>query len=106
MQAVVKIGSSQYLVQPGQELLIDHQEKTKGNSLFDQVLLVVDEGKIQVGQPYVPGFKITAQVLGESKGKKIRVATYKAKSRYRKVKGFRPQYTRIKIEKISRETKS
>jgi large subunit ribosomal protein L21 len=100
MFAVVKIGSSQYLVKPDQEILIDYQKEARDKLVFDQVLLVADEDKVLVGQPLVSGARVEARVLAHPKGTKIRIATFKAKSRYRKVKGFRPHYTKIKISDI------
>lgn len=81
MQAIVKIGSSQYIVEPGQEILADRGK-------IDAVL-------------FPDGAKVTVKDLGKIKGKKIRVAKFKAKSRYRKVRGFKPVYHKIKIEKIT-----
>lgn len=101
MQAVVKIGSSQYLVTPGQEILVSHQAGSPDTLSFSEVLLVIDGDKVQVGQPTVPGVNIKAKVLGEVKGEKVRVSTFKAKSRFRKTIGFRPLYTKIKIDAIS-----
>lgn len=66
------------------------------------VLLVADEGKTQVGKPTVAGAKVQVKVLvQEEKGEKIDILKYKSKSRYRKHTGFRPQYTRLLIEKIT-----
>lgn len=100
--AVVKIGGTQYKISKGEEIVVDklpYEEKKKVE--FPEVLLWVDEKKVKIGTPYVKGAKIKATVLEQFKGEKIRVATYKAKSRYRRVKGFRPQLTRIRIEKIT-----
>lgn len=94
MQALVKIGTSQYLVQPGQELLVDCPQ-------VDAVLLVCDAGKVYVGQPVVKGASVILKDLGEIKGEKIRTAKFKAKSRYRKVRGFRPTYHRVEVVKVS-----
>jgi len=64
-------------------------------------LLLVDGEKANIGQPLIKNAQVKAKILDQFKGKKIRVATYKAKSRYRRVKGSRPQLTKIKIEKIT-----
>ena len=88
------------MVSPGQELLIDYQISKTPKLSFDQVFLIVDNDQIVVGQPTVPKAIIEAEVVGQIKGKKIRVANFKAKSRFRKVRGFRPKYTKIKISKI------
>jgi len=100
MFAVVKIGSSQHIVSPGQELLIDYYTGKTSKLSFDQIFLIVDKDQIMVGQPTVGKAIIEAEVVEQVKGKKIRVATFKAKSRFRKVRGFRPKYTKIRISKI------
>jgi len=100
--AVVKIGGHQYKVTEGEEIEVPKIEGEKGTALnLEKVLLVADGEKVKVGQPKVKGAKIEAEIIGQVKGEKIRVATYKAKTGYRRVKGFRPLLTRIKIKKIS-----
>lgn len=106
--AVVKIGSSQYKVAEGEEILVDRLIAEKDQTVkFEQVLLVADNGRIKVGQPLVAGVAVSARVVDQVKGKKIRVATYKAKSRYRRVIGHRQHLTQIRIESIGgkKETK-
>ncbi|MBI4028924.1 MAG: 50S ribosomal protein L21 [Candidatus Blackburnbacteria bacterium] len=99
--AVFQKGSHQYQVSEGDELLLDKLFVEAGEAIeFDKVALVASDGKVTLGTPFVTGAKIEAQVLGGEKGEKIRVAKYKAKSRYRKVNGFRAQLTRVKVEKI------
>lgn len=99
--AVVKIGGSQYKVAEGDEIAVDKIDGEKGKSLtLEEVLLFVDEKRVTIGQPLVKNAKIKAEIVDQFKGKKIRVATYKAKSRYRRVKGFRSLLTRVKILSI------
>jgi large subunit ribosomal protein L21 len=100
MQAVVKIGTSQYLLEPGQEILVDHISRPEKTLVFTEVMLLVDGTNVQVGRPFVENASVTATPLNDFKGEKIRVAKFKAKSRYRKAVGFRPIYTRIKIDRI------
>lgn len=100
--AVVEISGNQYKVAEGEELEVDKIEGEKGKKLtFDKVLLVVNEKKRRIGSPLVKGAKVRAEILEQFKGKKIRVATYKAKSRYRRVIGHRSLLTKIKIKKIT-----
>ena len=93
MQAVVKIGSSQYLVAPGDKLLVDKPE-------IESVLLIVDDDQVVVGQPDVAGAKVVIEDLGEVKGDKIRVYKFTAKSRYRKSRGFRASLHQILIKDV------
>lgn len=99
--AVVKIGGSQYRVAEGEEIEVEKIEGEKGKKLtFEEVLLFVDGERVKIGRPFVKGMKVKAEILDQFKGKKIRVATYKAKSRYRRVKGHRKRLTKLKIEKL------
>lgn len=100
MQAVVRIGATQYLVEPGQEVMVDHMPKVEKNLVLDQVLMVIDGADVQVGQPYVTGVTVKATYLNDKKGEKIRVAKFKAKSRYRKAVGSRSINTLLKIDSI------
>lgn len=96
--SVIKYQGHQYKVVEGQELLID--------KLLDksepEVLLFVDKGKTKIGKPVLKDVKVKVKVLSElEKGEKIDIYKFKAKSRYRRHTGFRPQYTKLLIEKIS-----
>jgi len=96
--AVVRIKGHQYKVSDGQEFLID---RVDGEKIESEVLLLVDDKRVKLGKPVVKDAKIKLRILGEEKGKKIEVIKYKAKSRYRRKRGFRPFFTRLLVEKIS-----
>jgi large subunit ribosomal protein L21 len=100
--AVFKFQGHQFKVKKGDEVDLDKLGLEEGKKIkFADVLLLVDDEKVAIGQPVLPGVVVEAKVLANFKGKKIRVATFKAKSRYRRVKGFRAQLTKVKIEKIT-----
>ncbi len=96
--AVVQAAGKQYLVKENEELVVDKIHAEVNNAVeLDVLALLDDEGKIvELGKPTLKS-KIKAQIVEQGKGEKIRVARFKAKVRYRKVKGFRPQLTKIKI---------
>jgi large subunit ribosomal protein L21 len=97
--AVVSINGNQYKVSEGEEILVD---KLASDKFTPDVLLLVDDDKVKVGKPKVRGANVKFKVLNDSeKGKKVRILKYKAKSRYRRKMGFRPQYTRLLVEKIT-----
>lgn len=99
--AVVKIGGSQYKVKEGQVLEVSKLEKKPEESFeINEVFLVADGDRIQIGQPTVSSVKVVAKALGQFKGEKIRVARFKSKVRYRKVRGFRAILTKIQITQI------
>lgn len=100
--AVVKTGGKQYLVKEGTMLTVDQLEVGKeGKKIELETLLKFDEeGKaFKLGQPVLKE-KVTAEVIDNVKGDKIRIAKFKAKSRYRKVRGFRARLTKLKIIKV------
>jgi len=101
--AVVKIAGSQYLVEEGEEVWVNKLDGKEGEKVeFPEVMLLVDEKKVQIGQPILNKIKIVGKILRHFKGEKVRVAKFKAKTGYRRVKGFRPDITSLKIEKILR----
>lgn len=100
--AIVQTGGKQYPVCPNQILEIEKIEGKKGDSLaLDKVLLLVIGEKVKIGKPFLKNTKVKAKILEQFKDKKIRVAKFKAKSRYRRVKGHRQQKTRIEVIDIS-----
>lgn len=100
--AVVKLAGKQYVVSPGQKLEVEGRIADGLNELaVDQVLLTSIAGEIKVGTPLVSGMTLKAKVMQTAKGEKIRVAKFKAKSRYRRVNGFRPYVTILEFPDFS-----
>ena len=99
MFAVVEIGGKQYKAIEGKEILVD--KLTDPKKFEVEVLLLVDGEKVQVGKPVIKDAKVITKVVTEiEKGEKIEIYKFKAKSRYKRHTGFRPQYTRLLVEKI------
>ncbi|MCA9372864.1 50S ribosomal protein L21 [Candidatus Woesebacteria bacterium] len=102
--AVIQLQGKQFLVEPGTILEVDRLENSDAKEIkITDVLLAVTDKNVTVGAPLVPKAVVTAEVIEDLKGKKIRVATYKSKSRYRRVKGHRQLLTKLKV--VSVETK-
>jgi large subunit ribosomal protein L21 len=104
MFAIVQFGSTQYTVREKDEILVDKMGLEEGkNVMADKVLLYSDdEGKkVEIGTPYLENVKVETRVLGEERGEKIRVFKMKPKKRYKKTQGYRSDFTRLKILKIS-----
>ncbi len=99
--AIFDNGGKQYKAVPGDTVDIDRMQAEEGAKVnFDQVLLVSDDGNVQVGTPTVKGAKIQGVVEEHFKAKKIIVFKYIPRKRYRRTKGHRQQYTRVRIDKI------
>lgn len=97
--AVIAISGSQYKVEENQVITVDKLDPSIKST--SDVLLIVDEDKAKVGNPTVKGASVDFESVRDYQGEKLRVSTFKAKSRYRKTKGFRAQLTDIKITKIN-----
>lgn len=105
--AVIASGNKQYKVAEGDIIEVQRlPQKAENSYIFTDVLLFVDDKEKLIGTPLLSQITVSAAILENKKGKKIRVAKFKAKSRYRRVMGFRPALTRLKIETISVTGKS
>ncbi|HWS48783.1 MAG TPA: 50S ribosomal protein L21 [Candidatus Methanoperedens sp.] len=97
--AVIAISGTQYKVEENQTITVDKFDPSIKST--DQVLLTVNDDKISVGNPLVKGASVDFELVRDYQGEKLRVSTFKAKSRYRKTHGFRAQLSDIKITKIN-----
>lgn len=99
--AVIRSGGKQYKVTKGEVLEVDKiAEESEKPFVFDDVLLVVDEGNVSIGKPALDNVTVKAKLIEQKKGDKIYVMKYKAKSRYRRRTGFRSHLSVIQIESI------
>jgi large subunit ribosomal protein L21 len=101
MYAIIKTGGKQYKVSEGSEIIIEKLEVEENSSVtFEEVLAIIDGENVKVGKPLVKGAKVTASVVKNGKGPKIRIFKYKHKTNYRRRAGHRQPFTKVKIEKI------
>lgn len=111
MLAVIKTGGKQYLVSPGKKLKIEKLKgyeskdssspKKEGSEvIFNQVLLLEKNKKVDIGCPLVKGVKVIGKVLKQDKAKKVIIFKYKAKKRYKVKRGHRQPFTEVEIVKI------
>ena len=99
MYAVIMTGGKQYRVQKDDIIFVEKIDAQE-NVVFDQVLLVENEGNVKVGKPTVEGAKVEGTVMGQVKSKKVVVYKYKAKKNERKKQGHRQPYTKVQITNI------
>ena len=99
--AVIKTGGKQYKVSPGQKIKIEKKdaEENKG-VVFDEVLLIDDGKKVEVGQPLVKGAKVEGKILKQDRADKITIFKYKSKKRYQVKRGHRQPFSLVEITKI------
>ncbi len=106
MYAIIESCGKQYKVTEGDVVFFEKLDAEEGKKVtFDNVIFVSDEGKVQIGNPYVKGVKVEGKVVSHGKAKKIIVFKMKAKKNYRRKQGHRQPYTKVEITSIKTATK-
>ncbi len=101
MYAIIESCGKQYKVAEGDVVFFEKLDAEEGKKvIFDKVILVSEEGKTQVGTPYVKSATVEGKVISHGKGKKIIVFKMKAKKNYRRKQGHRQPYTKVEITAI------
>lgn len=101
MYAVIKTGGKQYRVSAGDSIDVERLPNGVGEQIeLNQVLLVAGDSAAQIGKPLVEGARVKATVIRQVKGRKVIVYKYRPRNRYRRKKGHRQHYTRLRIDEI------
>ena len=101
MYAIVRTGGRQYRAEPGKIIDVEKLPVEAGETIELETLLVApDEGDPLIGRPVVDGVVVRATVVEHYRAKKILVWKYRPGLRYRRRKGHRQTYTRLRVESI------
>ena len=102
MFAIIQARGQQVKVSPGAVIEVAGTAGDAGAELtFDQVLLVEgDAGDVVAGAPFVANAKVIGVVDGKSRGPKLRVFKKKRRKGFRKTRGHRSTFTRVRITEI------
>jgi large subunit ribosomal protein L21 len=101
MYAIVDIAGQQFKVVKDQKVFVHRLDAEEGTDMeFAKVLLIDNEGQIQVGNPVVEGAKIAAKILTHLRGDKVLVFKKKRRKGYQKLNGHRQNFTQIQIQDI------
>ncbi len=102
MYAIIETGGKQYRVTEGQTLKVEKLDSSPDETIeINKVLLVKKDDSTVVGAPYIEGASVKAKVLETAKDKKVLVFKKKPRKGYKRLKGHRQYYTKIKIESIT-----
>lgn len=101
MYAIIATGGKQYKVSTGDKVRVEKLDKEVGDKVTFEEVLLVSDGTVTVGNPYVKGAKVEAKVTDQAKDKKVIVYKYKPKTGYHKKNGHRQLYTELEIGKIT-----
>ena len=102
MYAIFESGGKQHKVVEGEVLRLEKLEAAAGDQVnFDKVLLVNDGKNLAVGAPYVAGSSVSAEVVEQGRGDKVRIIKFRRRKHHEKQMGHRQSYTEVKITGIS-----
>ena len=102
MYAVIRSGGKQYRVAPGQTIRLEKVAGDVGTKVeIKDVLLVENDGNIQLGTPVIANVTVEGTVIEQDRAKKIIVFKKKRKKQYRRTLGHRQDYTAVRIDKIT-----
>ena len=95
--AIVETGGKQYRVQVGDVLRVEKLEAEEGAEVVLDRVLMVRDGGVRLGAPYVQGASVKARVLRHGRGRKIIVFKMKRRKNYRRKRGHRQPFTELRI---------
>ncbi|HZS11779.1 MAG TPA: 50S ribosomal protein L21 [Nitrospirales bacterium] len=102
MYAIVETGGKQYRVQPGSVVEFEKLSGDVGGTLeLTQVLLIERNGDLTVGRPWVDKARVTGEILTQDRTRSITVFKKKRRKNYRRTKGHRQSFTRVRITDIT-----
>lgn len=103
MYAIVDIAGKQFKVTQDQFVYAPLMGGEEGASVeFENVMLLDNEGKVEVGAPTIKGAKVSGKIIGHVKGDKVIVFKKKRRKGYKVKNGHRQEFTKVLIEKISK----
>ena len=101
MYAVIRTGSKQYRVSPGDVITVEKLDLPEGkNCSFDDVVMFHDGDKVVASPKELSRVRVSGKVIGQGRSEKVIVFKYKPKKGYRKKRGHRQELTRVEIEDI------
>ena len=101
MYAIIKNGGKQYKVQEGDILLLDKMSKEAKETVEITEVLAINNGELKFGTPFVEGAKVTAEVINEGRAKKVVIFKKRRRKDSKVKRGFRRDFTRVRITKIA-----
>lgn len=102
MYAVVKTGGKQHRVREGDLIRVEKLDGDVGATItFDHVLMVAGEEEARIGTPVVEGASVEAEIVQQTKSKKVLVFKKKRRKNYRRMYGHRQPYTHLRVNKIT-----
>tara|TARA_B100002003_G_scaffold162135_1_gene150504 strand:- start:73 stop:396 length:324 start_codon:yes stop_codon:yes gene_type:complete len=103
MEAVVRTGGKQYLVKEGDKILIEKTNSDIGAEIkFDDILMISDNKKVLSNPSELKPFQISAKVVSNDKGKKLKVFKFRRRQNSKSLNGHRQSYQTVEIVSIDK----
>jgi large subunit ribosomal protein L21 len=100
--AIVKTGGKQHKVAVGDLLEVERGLGSVGTQVSLPAVLLVEDGAVTTDAAALANVNVTAEIVAETKGPKIRIIKYKNKSGYRKRQGHRQHLLQVKVTDIQK----
>ena len=101
MYAVIATGGKQYKVTQGETLRVEKLEGEEGSTVkLDNVLMVADGDKVEVGAPTLDKATVTAKITAHGRGDKVEIIKFRRRKHSRRQMGHRQSYTEIEVTEI------
>ena len=107
MYAIVEIAGQQFKIEKGKKIFVHRLDAENGKKVeFDKVLLIDDDGKINIGEPVIKDAVVEGMVLDHVRGDKVIVFKKKRRKGYRVTKGHRQNFTQVEILSINEKSEA
>ena len=101
MYAVIATGGKQYKVTKGETLRVEKLDGEEGSTVkLDNVLMVADGDKVEVGTPNLDKASVTAKITAHGRGDKVEIIKFRRRKHSRRQMGHRQSYTEIEVTEI------
>lgn len=100
MFAIIETGGKQYKVTKGLKFEVEKLEGKEGDEIIIDKVLLISDGEVKIGNPYIDGATVELKTVAQTKGPKVMTFKMKAKTRYRKTIGHRQNYTKVEVVDI------
>lgn len=102
MYAIIEDSGTQIKVSEGDEIKIDRRDLAEDavSLTFDKIMMIGGDGAATIGEPYVAGATVEADILEEGRDKKVEVVKFKRRKDYHRQKGHRQPFIKVKVTAI------
>lgn len=98
MYAVFQSGGKQHRISEGQVVRLEKLNIATGKTIeLYQVMMIANSNDIQIGDPFISGGKITAEIIAHGRGDKVMIVKFRRRKHFRKHQGHRQWFTDVKI---------